>query len=194
MELTGDQAKAWLLNFEAKIQKQKAYLSDLDQAIGDGDHGSNMARGTEAVKTNLEKLEAPDTSDVLKQAAMALISKVGGASGPLYGSAFMQMAKTAKETTDIHALIEAGLEGIKHRGKAEVGDKTMVDTWAPVVEALALDALTNETITEAVDATKPLKAKKGRASYVGERSIGALDPGAVSSGYLFTALVEEVLQ
>ncbi|GEN56098.1 dihydroxyacetone kinase subunit L [Halolactibacillus alkaliphilus] len=194
MELTGDKAKAWLLNFEAKIQEHKAYLSDLDQAIGDGDHGSNMARGTEAVKVNLEKIAEPETAEVLKQAAMALISKVGGASGPLYGSAFMQMAKTAKETTDIHELIEAGLEGIKHRGKADVGDKTMVDTWAPVVEALAKDALTNEAITQAVDATKPLKAKKGRASYVGERSIGALDPGAVSSGYLFTALVEEVLQ
>ena len=193
MELTHEQAKRWLLNFHRKVTENKAYLSDLDQAIGDGDHGSNMARGTEAVKDKLESVTEDSLEVVLKQAAMALISKVGGASGPLYGSAFMAMAKTAKETSELSALIEAGLDGIKHRGKADVGDKTMVDMWQPVATALREDTLSLATIDQALREVKPLKAKKGRASYVGERSIGALDPGAVSSGYLFTALIEEVL-
>ncbi|WP_182200726.1 dihydroxyacetone kinase subunit DhaL [Paraliobacillus salinarum] len=194
MELTGEQAQRWILCFQEKIEKNKAYLSDLDQAIGDGDHGSNMYRGVQAVKEKLNELEDPTTEEVLKTTAMALISKVGGASGPLYGSAFMQMAKTAKETTELPELIQAGLEGIKQRGKAELKDKTMVDAWAPVAEALTNGTFSNDTIDQAVEDTKPLQAKKGRASYVGERSIGALDPGAVSSGYLFTALVEEVLK
>ncbi len=135
-----------------------------------------------------ESLEA-----VLKQTAMALISKVGGASGPLYGSAFMAMAKKAKETRDLSVLIEAGLEGIKHRGKADVGDKTMIDMWQPVATALKEGTFSQATIDQALLDVKPLKAKKGRASYVGDRSIGALDPGAVSSGYLFEALIEEVI-
>lgn len=194
MELTHEQAKRWLLNFHRKVTENKAYLSDLDQAIGDGDHGSNMARGTEAVKDKLESVTEDSLEAVLKQAAMALISKVGGASGPLYGSAFMAMAKTAKETSELNTLIEAGLDGIKHRGKADVGDKTMIDMWQPVATALNEDALSKSTIEKALEDVKPLKAKKGRASYVGERSIGALDPGAVSSGYLFTALIEEVLR
>jgi dihydroxyacetone kinase-like protein len=193
MELTHEQAKRWLLNFHQKVTDNKAYLSELDQAIGDGDHGSNMARGTDAVKDKLESVTEDSLESVLKQAAMALISKVGGASGPLYGSAFMAMAKTAKETRELSTLIEAGLDGIKHRGKADVGDKTMIDMWQPVATALNEDALSKSTIEKALEDVKPLKAKKGRASYVGERSIGALDPGAVSSGYLFTALIEEVL-
>lgn len=194
MDLTHEQAKRWLLNFHQKVTENKAYLSDLDQAIGDGDHGSNMARGTEAVKDKLESVTEDSLEAVLKQAAMALISKVGGASGPLYGSAFMAMAKTAKETSELSTLIEAGLDGIKHRGKADVGDKTMIDMWQPVATALREDTLSMATIDQALADVKPLKAKKGRASYVGERSIGALDPGAVSSGYLFTALIEEVLR
>jgi len=193
MDLTHEQATRWLLNFHQKVTENKAYLSELDQAIGDGDHGSNMARGTEAVSDKLESATDDSLEAVLKQAAMALISKVGGASGPLYGSAFMAMAKTAKETSELSALIEAGLDGIKHRGKADVGDKTMVDMWQPVATALREDTLSLATIDQALREVKPLKAKKGRASYVGERSIGALDPGAVSSGYLFTALIEEVL-
>ncbi|GEM01647.1 dihydroxyacetone kinase, C-terminal domain [Halolactibacillus halophilus] len=193
MELTHEQAKRWLLNFHQKVTDNKAYLSELDQAIGDGDHGSNMARGTEAVKDKLGSVTEDSLEAVLKQAAMALISKVGGASGPLYGSAFMAMAKTAKETSELSTLIEAGLDGIKHRGKADVGDKTMIDMWQPVTSALHEDDLTEVTIDQALEDVKPLKAKKGRASYVGERSMGALDPGAVSSGYLFTALIEEVL-
>ncbi len=193
MDLTHEQAKRWLLNFHQKVTDNKAYLSDLDQAIGDGDHGSNMARGTEAVREKLESVTDDSLEAVLKQTAMALISKVGGASGPLYGSAFMAMAKTAKETSDLAVLIEAGLDGIKHRGKADVGDKTMIDMWQPVATALNEGTLSEDTIDQALEAVKPLKAKKGRASYVGERSIGALDPGAVSSGYLFTALIEEVL-
>lgn len=192
MELTSQQAKKWLLNFHEKIEGNKTYLSDLDQAIGDGDHGSNMARGTAAVKEKLDGVTDESLDVVLKQTAMALISKVGGASGPLYGSAFMEMAKVAKETSDLTRLIQAGTEGIKHRGKAEANDKTMLDTWLPVSEALQNGTLSPQVITEAVEKTKPLKAKKGRASYVGDRSIGALDPGAVSSSYLFTALLEEV--
>ncbi len=121
---------------------------------------------------------------------MALISKVGGASGPLYGTAFLEMAKKSKDTTDLGELFAAANAGIKKRGGAQVGDKTMVDVWEPLSDQLAQGSLAQEDIDKAVDGTRGLVAKKGRASYLGDRSVGHLDPGAMSSGYLFTALIE----
>jgi len=190
MTLTTDETKQWLLAFGKRIQEKKEYLSDLDQAIGDGDHGSNMARGVSAVIETIKDDSFDNPSEVMKKAAMAMISKVGGASGPLYGSAFLEMSKVI-DNEPVPVVVEEGLKAIKKRGQAELKDKTMVDMWAPVVEALKSDTLTEDFIKETMEATKPLKAKKGRASYLNERSIGHLDPGAVSSGYLFEALLKE---
>ncbi|MED4344037.1 dihydroxyacetone kinase subunit DhaL [Heyndrickxia coagulans] len=189
--LTAETATDWLHRFAEKINENKAYLSELDSAVGDGDHGSNMARGVAAMEEKLAAGGFATVQDVLKTAAMALLGKVGGASGPLYGSALIAMAKQAGENEqDVAAMVKAGLEGIQKRGKAEKGEKTMVDVWMPACEALASGSLTKEAIQSAVEATKEMKATKGRASYLGERSIGHLDPGAVSSGYLFEALLE----
>jgi dihydroxyacetone kinase-like protein len=189
--LTVDNTKVWLRAFASKIQENKAYLSELDRVIGDGDHGSNMARGVEAMVAKFDESDFSSPEDVLKTAAMALLGKIGGASGPLYGSALLEMSKQTKvDRSDIQAIIQAGLVGIKNRGKAEKGEKTMVDLWTVVVDQLALGELTNEVINEAVEATKELKATKGRASYLGDRSIGEVDPGAKSSSYLFKAMLE----
>lgn len=189
MQLTTEDVKKWIERFVEKIETNRAYLSDLDQAIGDGDHGSNMWRGVVAVKEKLDGQTFSSHQELFKLTGMALLSKVGGASGPLYGSAFIEMAKL-DETAELAEWIEAGLSGIKKRGKAEVGEKTMVDVWEPVANALKSDTFTKATIDEAIEKTKPLQAKKGRASYLQERSIGHLDPGAVSSGYLFYSLLE----
>ncbi|GEK91886.1 dihydroxyacetone kinase subunit DhaL [Alkalibacterium kapii] len=191
MTITTEETRRWLVNFSKRIEEEKQYLSNLDQAIGDGDHGSNMARGVKAVEEAIDDDSLEKPSEVMKKAAMAMISKVGGASGPLYGSAFLEMSKSVDEK-DLDEVVEAGLNAIKKRGQAKLKDKTMVDMWEPVVESLKNDTLTKASIQEAMEATKPLKAKKGRASYLNERSIGHLDPGAVSSGYLFMALIEEV--
>lgn len=182
--------KKWLQLFTEKVVDNKQYLSDLDTPIGDGDHGANMARGTtEMMKAIVEK--NPETvTDTLKLAAMTLIGKVGGASGPLYGSAFMGMTKASMTSENIVDILEAGLADIQKRGKAEVGEKTMVDTWAPVIEALKNDELTGEKIQGFAEATKDIKATKGRASYLGDRSIGHIDPGSQSSAYLFEAMLE----
>jgi len=134
-------------------------------------------------------------TSVFKTIAMALISKVGGAAGPLYGTVFLEMAKTSKNgDADLAPLLTAALAGLKKRGGAVAGDKTLIDVWTPVLAAVQADQLTPVVISEAVASTKPMVAKKGRASYLGDRSIGHLDPGAVSSGYLFTALLETVVQ
>ena len=129
-----------------------------------------------------------NAKDVYKTAAMQLISKVGGASGPLYGSAMMGFAGAADK--DLPDLLQAGLDMIQKRGKAVVGEKTMVDVWTPVIEAIRNHSLDEAFIEEAVKKTKDMKATKGRASYLGERSIGHIDPGSRSSGYLFEAMLE----
>jgi dihydroxyacetone kinase-like protein len=187
--LNGATATKWLDLFAATIEDKKDYLSELDTPIGDADHGGNMARGLTAVKEALAKLDNPDLTTVFKTTAMALISKVGGASGPLYGTAFLEMAKKSKETDDLGELLAAALAGIEKRGGAKVGDKTMVDVWTPLVAAVQAGKLDQAAIDAAVNATGPLVAHKGRASYLGERSAGHLDPGSMSSGYLFTALL-----
>lgn len=183
-------ARSWMTAFHAKIQEHKDYLSELDTPIGDGDHGGNMARGMSAVMENLETNEFDSAADVLKMVSMQLLSKVGGASGPLYGSAFMGMTKAEQADANLADIVAAGLEMIQKRGKAERNEKTMVDVWSGVVTALKEGTLSEEIIDELVEATKEMKATKGRASYVGERSIGHIDPGSFSSGLLFKALLE----
>lgn len=183
-------AKKWMLLFNEKIQANKDYLSELDTPIGDGDHGGNMARGMAAVVENLEGKDFANSAEVFQVVSMQLLSKVGGASGPLYGSAFMGIMKAEKEGTSLVDAVQAGLDMIQKRGKASVGEKTMVDVWAGVVEAIRREELTKETIRALVESTKDMKATKGRASYVGERSIGHIDPGSYSSGLLFEALLE----
>ncbi len=183
-------AKAWMTSFNDKIQENKDYLSELDTPIGDGDHGSNMARGMAAVMGALDQSEPATTADLFKLVSMQLLSKVGGASGPLYGSAFMGMTKAEQAGVDLPGLIEAGLEMIQKRGKATTNEKTMVDVWAGVLDALKENKLNAAVIDQLVQASKDMKAIKGRASYVGERSIGHIDPGSSSSGLLFKALLE----
>lgn len=182
----------WMELFNEEIQKEKDYLTQLDTPIGDSDHGNNMSRGMTHVVQAIET-ESPDLLEaLLKLVTSTLLSKVGGASGPLYGSAFMGMLKTFKEdnASSWGKILQSGLDSIQKCGKAEVGDKTMVDVWAPVVQAVENNQLTHRVIEEAVEATKPLKAKKGRASYVGDRSIGHIDPGAYSSALLFQTMLQ----
>lgn len=189
MELDATQLKKWMELFSKKITANEKYLCELDAPIGDSDHGFNMKRGMDAVVTKLNS--APDELTIcFKTIAMALISTVGGASGPLYGTAFLEMAKESTKNNNIVDLLEAALAGIKKRGGATIGDKTMVDVWSVVIEAIKQDALTTEKIEAAVLATKDMIAKKGRASYLGERSINHIDPGSQSSGYLFESLLE----
>ncbi|GFG42554.1 dihydroxyacetone kinase subunit DhaL [Streptococcus canis] len=179
----------WMTLFNEKIQVNKDYLSQLDTPIGDGDHGGNMVRGMTAVMENLDGKEFASAKEVFKVVAMQLLGKVGGASGPLYGSAFMGLSK-ASEDSNLADALQAGLDMIQKRGKAEVGEKTMVDVWTPVIEALKNDGLTKDVVEGAVLATKDIQATKGRASYVGERSVGHIDPGSFSSGLLFEAMLE----
>ena len=183
-------AKKWMQLFNEKIQNQKDYLSDLDTPIGDGDHGANMVRGMAAAVESLAAKDFASAAEVFQVVSMQLISKVGGASGPLYGSAFMGMAKAEKDGKDLSGVIQAGLDMIQKRGKAVLGEKTMVDVWSEIPLSLRSGDLTLEKIGSLVEATKDLKATKGRASYVGERSIGHIDPGSASSGLLFEALLE----
>lgn len=178
-------------DFAGKVQAEKAWLSDLDTPIGDGDHGTNMARGLTEVVTKIDEGNFEDAGDVFKAAAMAMIGKTGGASGPLYGTAFMDMSKAIKaDPADKAGALEAGLLGIQKRGKAETGEKTMVDVWVPVIGALKDGGLTADQVDAFVEETKDMKATKGRASYLGDRSIGHVDPGSASSGMFFKALLE----
>ncbi|MES5137066.1 dihydroxyacetone kinase subunit DhaL [Lactobacillus jensenii] len=190
MQLTLDVYEKWLRLFAKKVESNKLYLSELDAAIGDGDHGNNMARGVSAVEEGFNLKTPQDLTSALKLTAMAFISKVGGASGPLYGTAFLEMAKASSKTDDLSELLEAALAGIKKRGGATAGDKTMVDVWEKVLPTIKDGSISEDGIEEAVEATKDMQAKKGRASYLGEKSIGHLDPGAVSSGYLFNSLLK----
>lgn len=189
-----DWALRWLNDFGERVQENKQLLSDLDQAIGDGDHGINMARGLGELKKAFTEKEPADLKDVFKTAGMTMVSKVGGASGPLYGTAFLNMSKAVdSETIDAEGLtkvLEAGLEGIEKRGKSHAGEKTMIDVWEPVVNALHQEDLTDDVVDAALQKTKDLKATKGRASYLGERSIGHLDYGAYSSALLFHAMLQ----
>jgi dihydroxyacetone kinase-like protein len=186
------------------VAQHRQELTKLDAAIGDADHGENLNRGFVAAVAALPDAATATPSSVLKAVAMALISKVGGASGPLYGTAFLRAStaldgKTELTASDVVDALDAGLGGIKQRGKAEVGDKTMVDAWAPAVEAARgavesgadLSAVLRAAAEAAVkgrDAVTAIVARKGRASYLGERSAGHQDPGATSTALLFQTL------
>lgn len=201
-----DNLLAWIDTLAQVYADNKQYLTQLDSNIGDADHGINMDRGFQAVKVDLAKTNPPDISSVLKTVAMALIRTVGGASGPLYGTFFMRAStacanKTELGPADVVALFEAGLEGILQRGKAELNDKTMVDAQRPALEAMKQALAANDDIKtilqkgvaaaeEGMKNTIPLLAKKGRASYLGERSIGHQDPGATSSYLMIKAAAD----
>lgn len=198
-------ATRWMALTRQEVSAQREYLIDLDRQIGDGDHGENLDRGFSQVSAQLEDKPGTSVQDVLKVVAKTLMSTVGGAAGPLYGTAFLRAAKaTTVEPLDgagVAALIGAALEGIQARGKAEEGDKTMVDTWAPAARAAKAAAEAGQSpldvlkagaaaAAEGAAATEPLQARKGRASYLGERSKGHLDPGAVSSSIILAKAVE----
>jgi dihydroxyacetone kinase-like protein len=190
--------------FAAAVAENRSYLTKLDGAIGDGDHGTNMDRG---MKKALERLGTTDGDDIgasLKAVGMALVSSVGGAAGPLYGTFFMQMGQAAggRSELDLAGFTEAfdaGLQGVIKRGKAEPGDKTMVDALTPALEALraadgddvaAALGRAAEAARQGMEATVPMVARKGRASYLGERSAGHQDPGATSSHLLLKSAAE----
>jgi dihydroxyacetone kinase-like protein len=192
----------WMQNCADTYRLHKDNLTELDAAIGDADHGANMARGFTAVQDKLAGLKDKDIGTIFKTVAMTLISTVGGASGPLYGTYFLQavkplMGKMELSQEELYEVFNGGLQGLMNRGKAGVGDKTMVDALAPAVEAMkprendSLSAAVDRAVKaarEGADSTVPLVAKKGRASYLGERSAGHLDPGAASSVMLLQAL------
>ena len=198
--LTIQSAQDWMVKANEYMQENKGYLTELDQAIGDSDHGINMSRGFQEVVKKLEQSSYDDVATVFKDVAMTLMSKVGGASGPLYGTAFLKlsMAVKGKDTVDkgdIAAGLDAAAQGIQQRGKSTTGEKTMVDVWVPVVswwnEQSEIDAADLEkTAEEAMESTKPMKATKGRASYLKEKSVGHIDPGSASSYYIFKSLAE----
>lgn len=193
-----------ILNMSRRMEKEKEFLTDLDNAIADGDHGINMARGFSAVEEKITALTDKDIGTVLKTTGMTLVSAVGGSAGPLYGTAFMRsgMVMNGKTEMDISDFIEcliASVEGIMQRGKSVQGEKTMLDAMIPSLEAIqkavADGASDKDTILcgveeakKGVEFTKTIAATKGRASYIGERSIGHQDPGATS----FTYLLEEI--
>ncbi len=186
----------------AAMEEQRRYLTKLDSEIGDGDHGNNMNRGFQASIERLQDADLSTPADVLKAVSMALISKVGGAAGPLYGTAFLRAStaladKEEVSAEDVAEALEAALGGIKQRGKAEVGDKTIVDALEPAVEA-AKEAADEgsvagvfrsaaEAAKEGAESTVPLTARRGRASYLGARAAGHQDPGATSTYMLLDA-------
>lgn len=202
MAFDNETVSAWLHRYAELIAANADELTDLDRQIGDADHGSNMNRGMKAVAA-LDASTFDDPATYLKKAGMTMVSTVGGASGPLYGTFFLRFAGALDENADAAGLgkaLRAGLEGIIQRGKAELGDKTMVDALSPAVDAYdeaagggdmktALDAAAR-ACAEGRDATIPLVARKGRASYLGERSAGHQDPGATSVTLLLVAAAE----
>lgn len=206
--ITKQHILTWLEQCAALLEEKKAYLSELDATIGDADHGINMARGFGKLVEKLPSVAETDIGNILKTSGMALISSVGGASGPLYGTFFMRAgaAVQSKQELDGHdlvALLEAGMEGVVQRGRAELQDKTMLDALHPAITALRDSVNLGEPVAVSlaacvaaaeagVNATIPLIARKGRASYLGERSIGHQDPGATSVYLLLKTLSDVV--
>lgn len=201
---TLDATLAWLRGFAVVIADNEELLTALDAAIGDADHGANMRRGMTAVVETLDASPPPTIAGALRGSGMALVNTVGGASGPLYGTFLLRMADTAGERAsltgpELVAALRAGLDGLQARGRAVLGEKTMVDVLEPAIEAMDAAVATGDPIGEAAsraaitaqaarDATAPLVARKGRASYLGERSAGNVDPGSASAALLLAAL------
>lgn len=207
MTISKQQILQWLENCNAVMSEQRDYLTQLDTEIGDGDHGLNMQRGFSKTMEKVATVAEKDIGTILKTVGMTLLSQVGGASGPLYGTLFIKGATLAngKEELSLVELVnvlKAGVEGVIARGRAEAGDKTMCDVWLPLLDELAQADLTQSpalVLQQAIEKTEnfakltvPMVAKKGRASYLGERSAGHQDPGATSTYYLLKALADAV--
>jgi dihydroxyacetone kinase-like protein len=208
MTVSKNQIVQWLEKTAEVLKENKGYLTELDAAIGDADHGTNMDRGFRKVMEKLPSVADKDIGNILKTTGMTLISSVGGAAGPLYGTFYMRsgMAVAAKEeldNDDVLKMLQSGVDGIVQRGRAQLEDKTMYDAWAPALTALDVSfndgddlvtALSNAVAAakKGMENTIPLQAKKGRASYLGERSIGHQDPGATSSYLILDALLDVV--
>ncbi|CAI1641492.1 dihydroxyacetone kinase subunit DhaL [Serratia proteamaculans] len=196
MALTKQQVVDWLMRCGEVFTQQRDFLTQLDTEIGDSDHGLNMNRGFNKVVEKLPSVADKDIGFILKNTGMTLLSSVGGASGPLFGTFFIRAAQSANakqslDLAELHQMMQEGVEGVVMRGKAEPGDKTMCDAWWPVVESLGQSAeqqlsvaealqRASERAEQAVESTITMQARKGRASYLGERSIGHQDPGATS--------------
>ena len=197
----------WVRNFAQLIADNREHLSELDAAIGDADHGSNMDRGMKAAVAALDESPPPNAGALLSKVGITLVSTVGGASGPLFGTMFIRMGGSLGTTDDtlaagdVAAALRAGLGGVVDRGKPAPGDKTMYDALAPAVDALERDLADDGSLATALtaardaartgrDATTPMLARKGRASYLGERSIGHMDPGAASVALLIDAAAD----
>lgn len=203
--LTTETFSAFIDSYARRLADLQAILNELDNRIGDGDHGTNMTRGFKTAADQLTAKPAADVGAACSTVAMALLGSVGGASGPLYATVFMRFATAWKGQTDVDAAaladgITAALDGLRARGKATAGDKTMIDVWSPVNDALqhgdgsaeTLSAI-SQTATVAAVNTKSLVAKKGRAAYLGERSVGTCDPGGISSAVFFEELVDATI-
>ena len=206
MTISRDAIIDWLKAYATLIAENEAYLTQLDSAIGDADHGANMQRGMQAVVAKLPGVADKDIATILKTTGMTLVSTVGGASGPLYGTLFLQMATSAANKPELSladwaAALESGVNGVIMRGKAQAGDKTMIDALLPALTTLKESAANGITLHNALQqseqaaaqgraSTTPLEARKGRASYLGERSIGHQDPGATSVHLLLKAAAD----
>ncbi|MDG6882222.1 PTS-dependent dihydroxyacetone kinase, ADP-binding subunit dhaL [Phocoenobacter uteri] len=204
MEITKQQIIQWLQNSQQLFEQHQDYLTQLDREIGDADHGLNMQRGFGKVVEKLPTVQEKDIGTILKTTGMTLLSQVGGASGPLFGTFYIKAStivngKESLSLEEFYQSLKAGVDGIVGRGRAELGDKTMCDVWLPILndfEQMIAENQTPQVIFKALsekaqqyaESTIPLKAKKGRASYLNERSIGHQDPGATSVSYLFLAL------
>lgn len=210
MVVTKTQIIAWLEKTAEVIQANKEYLTQLDSPIGDADHGINMSRGFTKVVEKLPSVVDTDIGTILKTIGMTLMSSVGGASGPLYGTFYMRAgtsaaAKQELSGDDLFNALQSGVDGVVQRGRPQLQDKTMYDAWVPAMQALRAGIDNGKTVVEAVgDAvaaaeqgrndTIPLQARKGRASYLGERSIGHQDPGATSTHLILKALLDALQQ
>ncbi|MGH2968799.1 MAG: dihydroxyacetone kinase subunit DhaL [Solirubrobacteraceae bacterium] len=200
MSITSKEVRDWIRTYAEEIADHRAELVQLDTAIGDGDHGTNMDRGMRKAVEKLDGVDGEDIGALLKTVGMALVSSVGGAAGPLYGTLFLQMGTASAGRAELDlagwaGALDAGVKGVQARGKAEPGDKTMLDALLPAVAALrsaadegaGLGAALRRSVgaaEEGMRATIPLEARKGRASYLGPRSVGHQDPGATSSHLL----------
>ncbi|MBN5255047.1 dihydroxyacetone kinase ADP-binding subunit DhaL [Serratia marcescens] len=206
MALTKQQVVDWLMRCGEVFSRERDFLTRLDTEIGDADHGLNMNRGFNKVVEKLPSVADKDIGFILKNTGMTLLSSVGGASGPLFGTFFIRAAQAANakqslDLAELQQMMQEGVEGVVMRGKAEPGDKTMCDVWWPVVESLGQSAQQNLSVAEAlqraadsteraVESTITMQARKGRASYLGERSIGHQDPGATSVMLMMKTLAE----
>ncbi|HGM6347882.1 TPA: dihydroxyacetone kinase subunit DhaL [Serratia marcescens] len=206
MALTKQQVVDWLMRCGEVFSRERDFLTQLDTEIGDADHGLNMNRGFNKVVEKLPSVADKDIGFILKNTGMTLLSSVGGASGPLFGTFFIRAAQAANakqslDLVELYLVMQEGVEGVVMRGKAESGDKTMCDVWWPVVESLGQSAQQNLSVAEAlqraadsaeraVESTITMQARKGRASYLGERSIGHQDPGATSVMLMMKTLAE----